>query len=68
VTLKNKTLIQESVKEICNLFKVDHRLGLAITDISLDKFNPDRVGINKVSGSITLATKELMGMNFQNFL
>lgn len=48
--VKKDGLIMDSTEELCKLFDVDVETGINIAKMSLDKFNPDKVGTSKVSG------------------
>jgi len=52
---------------LCKEFKVDVILGKSVSEIAIDKFNPDKGGDNKVSGGIQIAAKNLLKTHFKGF-
>ena len=67
VVTKHKALLLDSVGEMCKMFDVDERIGRSVAEISLDKFNPDTAGKGKISGTIQIASKNMLGQNFNDF-
>lgn len=67
MSTRTKDLLISTIGDICEKFEVDPALGKGVARISLDKFNPDKGGQNKVSGQVLISAKEILASQYKGF-
>jgi hypothetical protein len=63
----DKKMILDSVGDICNSLGVEGAIGKAIAEITLNKYNPEKAGMNKADDSAMFSIKKLIRAAFPSF-
>lgn len=64
---QDQIIILDSIHKIAVDLGLDTNLNIVLTEIALDKYNPDSFGINQAQGTIILSLKKLFRKAFPQF-
>jgi hypothetical protein len=67
VARMDKKMIFDSIGDLCTELNMSVEIGRSVAEVALNKYNPDKNGINKVGGSVVFSIKKLVRAAFPQF-